>query len=75
MENTTQANGAARVQTYVAHTRHSHVRAHIFRVICLSPAPYLHAPLIGDVSCLATKQSGPDCCHDNMAGVSSSWRE
>ncbi len=41
---------------------------------CLSLALYLHVPLIGDVSCLATKQSGPDCCHDNMAGVSS-WRE
>lgn len=48
---------------------------HIFYGICLSLAPNLHVPLIGDVSCLATKQSGPDCCHDNMAGVSSSWRE
>lgn len=33
-------------------------RAHIFFCeICLSPAWYLCVPLIGDVSCLATKQS------------------
>lgn len=33
--------------------------AHIFFCeICLSPARYLCVPLIGDVSCLATKQSG-----------------
>lgn len=71
MKNTTRANDTVSVQT---RTRHSNVQTHIFCVICLSLALYLHVPLIGDVSCLATKQSGPDCCHDNMAGVSS-WRE
>lgn len=49
----------ARVQTCLAHIYHSCVRANtFFYVICLSLAPNLHVPLIGDVSCLATKQSG-----------------
>jgi len=36
---------------------------------------YLHVPLMGDVSCLATEPSGPDCCHDNMAGYHVENRE
>lgn len=40
---------------------------HIFGGFCLSLALYLHVPLVGDVSCLATTQSWPDCCHDNVA--------
>lgn len=51
-------NDAARVQTRSAQSRPYRQARTFFCAICLSPAPYLCVALIGDVSCLATKQSG-----------------
>lgn len=59
MKNMTWADETVRVETHFAHTQQSHVRVHAFCVICLSLALNLRVPLIGDVSCLATEQSGP----------------